>query len=208
MDLAVGEIDSLRKEMSMLQLKDIRKNYEEGDHVVRALRGISLQFRKSEFVSILGPSGCGKTTLLSLLLGLEAPDSGEILGMEGQKLSAVFQEDRLCENTTPVSNIRLVNPSLSKEEAQGMLRDLGLEGSLGQPVRTLSGGMKRRVAILRALAADYDVLLCDEPFKGLDQATKALVMDYFLGKTKGKTVILVTHDQGETEALGGHFLLL
>lgn len=192
----------------MLQLKDIRKNYEEGDHVVRALRGISLQFRKSEFVSILGPSGCGKTTLLSLLLGLEMPDSGEILGMEGQKLSAVFQEDRLCENTTPVSNIRLVNPSLSKEEAQGMLRDLGLEGSLGQPVRTLSGGMKRRVAILRALAADYDVLLCDEPFKGLDQATKALVMDYFLGKTKGKTVILVTHDQGETEALGGHFLLL
>ena len=89
-----------------------------------------------------------------------------------------------------------------------MLRDLGLEGSLGQPVRTLSGGMKRRVAILRALAADYDVLLCDEPFKGLDQATKALVMDYFLGKTKWKTVILVTHDQGETDALGGHFLLL
>ena len=70
------------------------------------------------------------------------------------------------------------------------------------------GACQAALAILRALAADYDVLLCDEPFKGLDQATKALVMDYFLGKTKGKTVILVTHDQGETEALGGHFLLL
>ena len=68
--------------------------------------------------------------------------------------------------------------------------------------------MKRRVAILRALAADYDEPLCDAPFNGLDQATKALVMGYFLGKTKGKTVILVTHDQGEAETLGGHFLLL
>ena len=158
--------------------------------------------------AVMAPSGTGKTTLLRILLGLERPDSGTVEGLAGKRLTAVFQEDRLCENTTPVSNIRLVNPSLSKAEAQGMLRDLGLEGSLGQPVRTLSGGMKRRVAILRALAADYDVLLCDEPFKGLDQATKALVMGYFLGKTKGKTVILVTHDQGEAETLGGHFLLL
>lgn len=208
MDLAVGEIDSLRKEMSMLQLKDIRKNYEEGDHVVRALRGISLQFRKSEFVSILGPSGCGKTTLLSLLLGLEAPDQGEILGLEGLRKSAVFQEDRLCENAGAVSNIRLVNPALTKGETEGMLRELGLSDSLRQPVRTLSGGMKRRVAILRALAADYDVLFCDEPFKGLDQDTKTLVMGYFVRKTQGKTVILVTHDKSEAQALGGELLLL
>ena len=187
-----------------ITLQNVSKSF--GDKQV--LEGVSHTFPQGELTCVMGPSGCGKTTLLSLLLGLEAPDSGEILGMEGQKLSAVFQEDRLCENTTPVSNIRLVNPSLSKAEAQGMLRDLGLEGSLGQPVRTLSGGMKRRVAILRALAADYDVLLCDEPFKGLDQATKALVMGYFLGTTKGKTVSLVTHDQGEAETLGGHFLLL
>ena len=138
-----------------ITLQNVSKSF--GDKQV--LEGFSHTFPQGELTCVMGPSGCGKTTLLSLLLGLEAPDSGEILGMEGQKLSAVFQEDRLCENTTPVSNIRLVNPSLSKAEAQGMLRDLVLEGSLGQPVRTLSGGMKRRVAILRALAADYDVLL-------------------------------------------------
>ena len=85
---------------------------------------------------------------------------------------------------------------------------LGLGDSLGQPVRTLSGGMKRRVAILRALAAEYDVLFCDEPFKGLDQATKAQVLDYFLARTQGKTVLVVTHDPEEAKSLGGHTLLL
>ena len=120
----------------------------------------------------------------------------------------MFQEDRLCENASAVSNIRLVNPALSKGEAEAMLRELGLGDSLGQPVRTLSGGMKRRVAILRALAAEYDVLFCDEPFKGLDQATKAQVLDYFLARTQGKTVLVVTHDPEEAKSLGGHTLLL
>ena len=187
-----------------IELQNVSKFFGEK----QVLQNFSHVFPEGELTCVMGPSGCGKTTLLSLLLGLEQPDSGRVLGMEGRRKSAVFQEDRLCENAGAVSNLRLVNPTLTREEAEAMLRDLDLGDSLRQPVRTLSGGMKRRVAILRALAADYDVLLCDEPFKGLDQATKALVMDYFLGKTKGKTVILVTHDQGETEALGGHFLLL
>ena len=174
----------------------------------QVLQGFSHTFPQGKLTCVMGPSGCGKTTLLSLLLGLERPDSGEIRGMEGQRLSAVFQEDRLCENAGAVSNIRLVNPALSKAAAEDMLEELGLGDSLRQPVRTLSGGMKRRVAILRALAAEYDVLLCDEPFKGLDEATKAQVMDYFLGKTQGKTVILVTHDPGEAKSLGGELLLL
>lgn len=146
--------------------------------------------------------------LLSLLLGLVQPDAGEIRGMEGRKLSAIFQEDRLCENAGAVSNLRLVNPRLSKGEAEKMLRSLGLGDSLGQPVRTLSGGMKRRVAILRALGAPYDTLLCDEPFKGLDEATKEQVIAYFQEKTRGKTVILVTHEKSEAQALGGELLLL
>ena len=85
---------------------------------------------------------------------------------------------------------------------------MGLGDSLGQPVRTLSGGMKRRVAILRALAAEYDVLLADEPFKGLDEATKEQVMATFLERTQGKTVLLVTHETREAQALGGELLLL
>ena len=146
----------------------------------QVLQDFSHTFPEGELTCIMGPSGCGKTTLLSLLLGLEQPDAGEILGMEGRRKSAVFQEDRLCENASAVSNIRLVNPALSK----------------------------RRVAILRALAAEYDVLFCDEPFKGLDQATKAQVLDYFLARTQGKTVLVVTHDPEEAKSLGGHTLLL
>lgn len=172
------------------------------------LEDFSLTLPDRGLTVLSGPSGCGKTTLLSLLLGLEQPDSGRVLGMEGRRKSAVFQEDRLCENAGAASNLRLVNPTLTREEAEAMLRNLDLGDSLRQPVRTLSGGMKRRVAILRALAAEYDVLLCDEPFKGLDEATKAQVMDYFLGKTQGKTVILVTHDPGEAKFLGGELLLL
>lgn len=187
-----------------IELRDVCKSYGEK----KVLDHFSHKFPEGELTCIMGLSGCGKTTLLSLLLGLESPDSGQIFGMEGRKKSAVFQENRLCENTGAVSNIRLVNPSLTKEETEAMLCALGLSDSLRQPVRTLSGGMKRRVAILRALAAEYDVLFLDEPFKGLDTGTKSLVMGYFLGKTKGKTVILVTHDPSEAETLGGRLLLL
>ena len=181
-----------------IELQNVSKAFGEK----QVLQDFSHTFPEGELTCVMGPSGCGKTTLLSLLLGLEQPDAGEILGMEGRRKSAVFQEDRLCENASAVSNIRLVNPALSKGEAEAMLRELGLGDSLGQPVRTLSGGMKRRVAILRALAAEYD------PFKGLDQATKAQVLDYFLARTQGKTVLVVTHDPEEAKSLGGHTLLL
>ena len=138
---------------------------------------------------LMAPSGAGKTTLLRILMGLESSDRGTILGLEGLRLSAVFQEDRLCENLNPVSNLRLVTPSLSRKEAEEALRAVGLTDCLKQPARELSGGMRRRVAILRALLADYDLLLLDEPFKGLDQETK-------------ETVMADTHDQTELEAMG------
>ena len=92
-----------------IELREVSKAF--GDKQV--LQGFSHTFPQGKLTCVMGPSGCGKTTLLSLLLGLERPDSGEIRGMEGQRLSAVFQEDRLCENAGAVSNIRLVNPALS-----------------------------------------------------------------------------------------------
>ena len=187
-----------------IELREVSKAF--GDKQV--LQGFSHTFPQGKLTCVMGPSGCGKTTLLSLLLGLERPDSGEIRGMEGQRLSAVFQEDRLCENAGAVSNIRLVNPALSKAAAEDMLEELGLGDSLRQPVREFSGGMKRRTAILRALIAPYDVLFADEPFQGLDQDTKGLVLDYWREQTRGKTVILVTHDLAEAEALGDHILSL
>ena len=143
----------------------------------------------------MGPSGCGKTTLLRILLGLETADAGTITGLEGRRMSAVFQEDRLCENVSAVSNLRLVNPALSRRAAEAALTELGLGEALSQPVREFSGGMKRRVAILRALLAEFDLLLADEPFKGLDEETKRQTMAYFAEHTRGKTVILVTHEE-------------
>ncbi|MDD3334691.1 MAG: ATP-binding cassette domain-containing protein [Eubacteriales bacterium] len=147
---------------------------------------------------LMGPSGCGKTTLLRLLMGLLQPDAGEVRG--SSKMSAVFQENRLLEPFNAIANVELATGA-SRGEIERLLMELGLEKeSLFQPVSAFSGGMKRRVALARALLAEYDALFLDEPFKGLDDETKARVMRIVSERTKGKTVLLVTHD--ETETLG------
>ena len=187
-----------------VELKNISKAYGEK----QVLSGFSRLFQEGETTCIMGASGCGKTTLLRLLLGLEIPDSGEILGMEGRKKSAIFQEDRLVDSISASANLRLVSPALSRSQAEQLLTDVGLGDSLHQPVRELSGGMKRRVAILRALAADCDILLADEPFVGLDDATKQQTMELFRQCTQGKTVLLVTHEEREAEVFGSSVLRL
>lgn len=159
----------------------------------------SAVFKEGVVTGIMAPSGEGKTTLLRMLMGVEKPDSGEILGMEGAKKSAVFQEDRLCENLTAEANIRLVNPKLSAAEVREALASIGLGDSLEQPVCEFSGGMRRRVAILRALLSEYDVLFLDEPFRGLDEKTKLAVIEDVKRRCVGKTVLLVTHDAKELE---------
>lgn len=171
-----------------------------GDKAV--LRSFCAVFPAGQLSCVMGPSGAGKTTLLRLLMGLEAPDSGTITGLEGARLSAVFQEDRLCGYLSPIGNLRLVAPALSDAAAVGLLRAFALRGCEQQPCRELSGGMLRRVALLRALTADYDALLLDEPFKGLDRETKALVMRETRSRCAGRTVILVTHEADEAEAMG------
>ena len=175
------------------------KHISKADGEKQVLRDFSNLFPEGETTCIMGTSGCGKTTLLHLLLGLETPDSGEILGMENKKKSAVFQENRLVDPISAPANLRLVTPSLSRSQAEQLLTEVGLGDSLHQPVRELSGGMQRRVAILRALAADYDILLADEPFVGLDDATKQQTMELFRQRTAGKTVLLVTHEEREAE---------
>lgn len=185
-------------------LSHVSKAY--GD--VKVLEDFSHAFPLGRTTCVMGPSGRGKTTLLRLLLGLEAPDSGEISGLAGLRKSAIFQEDRLCENITAVANLRLAAPALSRREAEEALAALGLGDSLRQPVREFSGGMKRRAAILRALCAEYDLLLADEPFQGLDRELKRRTMEYFRERTAGKTVILVTHSEEEADFLGGGAFLL
>ena len=166
------------------------------------LRDVSGTLAAGRITGLMAPSGAGKTTLLRILMGLEQADSGRIDGLDGLRLSAVFQEDRLCDQLDGVSNLRLVTPSLSRAEARNALEAVGLADCIGQPTQELSGGQRRRVAILRGLLADYDLLILDEPFKGLDRETKQLVIEDTQRRCMGKTVLLVTHDPTELDALG------
>ena len=166
------------------------------------LRDFSAVLPVGQVTGLMAPSGAGKTTLLRILMGLERPDGGTIDGLAGLRLSAVFQEDRLCDNLDPSANIRLINPTLGRRETEDALAAVGLAGCLRQPARELSGGMRRRVAILRALLAEYDLLFLDEPFKGLDRETTETVMADTRRRCAGRTVLLVTHDVAELDAMG------
>ncbi len=187
----------------MLKAVQIRKSFGE----LCVLENFTHEFAEGKSTAVLGKSGCGKTTLLNILMGLQTPDSGEVV--RDGKISAVFQENRLCENLTASANIRLVTGKrLSKAQIAEELAAVGLSGCENKPVRELSGGMKRRTSLLRALLAEYDILFADEPFKGLDADTKREVMRYFKEKTSGKTVVLVTHDNDECEALADDIIRL
>jgi len=187
-----------------IEILDISKTY--GSNVV--FDRFNCQIVNGTVTCIMGLSGRGKTTLLRIMLGLEQPDSGQISGMENQRKSVVFQEDRLCENLNAASNIRLVcrmpiktNNIIEALSVVGMTSDF-----IKQPTRSMSGGQRRRVAILRALMVEYDILFLDEPFKGLDMKTKEKVILYTKEQSKGKTVIFVTHDKEECEVMGGRII--
>lgn len=180
----------------MLEMKNVSKAFD-GQPV---LRGFSARFPEGSRTCVMGASGCGKTTLLRLLLGLIRPDGGEVCIRPGTRFSAVFQEDRLLEQLTAAANVRLAAPRVEAGQAEAALLALGIpKDSLIQPVSAFSGGMKRRAALCRALLAEYDVLVLDEPYKGLDEDTRARVMRLVAEYTRGRTVILVTHDPQEAE---------
>ena len=128
-----------------LQAINVTKKY--GENIV--LDNFSYNFSDSGYTCIMGQSGCGKSTLLLILMGLVKPDSGEVRGRSA-KISAVFQEDRLCEDLTVLANLRLVFGKSRNDELLAALSEIGLDGCENQPVRELSGGMKRRLALLRA----------------------------------------------------------
>jgi NitT/TauT family transport system ATP-binding protein len=174
-----------------LELIGVSKRF--GDKMV--FSGLNLFFPMGKSSCVMGPSGCGKTTLLRLLMGLELPDSGEIYSIS--PLSVVFQEDRLLNSLTPLGNLRLIAGKGRDEELTTLLAELGLTEGLKKPLRGYSGGMNRRVAIARALLVDYELLLLDEPFKGLDEETRARAAEVILTRARGKTIILVTHDPAE-----------
>ncbi len=182
-------------------ITNLSKSY--GETVV--FRDFSARLPLGETTVITGVSGGGKTTLLRLILGLETPDGGEIAGVPARR-AAVFQEDRLCPQLTALENVLLTAGRKKEHEARDILARLGLGESLAVPAAELSGGMRRRCALARALCAESDLLVLDEPFKGLDEANRRAAMDAVRAVSDDKTVLLVTHDAAEAEFFGGNRL--
>lgn len=168
---------------------------------------LDLTFNAGQITCIMGKSGCGKTTLMRMLMGLERPDSGSITGVRNIRISAVFQEDRLCESLSASANAAIALPDcFARSDSDRILNFLGLGEDLLKPVSDMSGGMRRRVALARALAAEYDLLLLDEPFTGLDIAARNRCIQCILQYAPGKTLLIVTHDPDIPSILGGNIL--
>lgn len=190
-----------------IELKSICKSYD-GKQV---LDNVNITLLPGEITCIMGVSGIGKTTLVNILAGTVKPDSSEITGLQKGKISAVFQEDRLLEWETALSNVLFVtNPAREYiDKAKALLAQVGLEDSIHKKTAELSGGMKRRVCICRALIADYDLLILDEPYKGLDETTKENMIQLILDCVpKTAAALCVTHDTSEAIRLGGHVITL
>ncbi len=188
--------------MNGIELLNVSKRF--GEKVV--LDNFSHTFENASITCLMGASGSGKTTLLNILLGIISADSGEISGVPND-ISAVFQEDRLCESFSAIANIIAVTgKAVPETEISECLSKLGLEGNEKVPVSTLSGGMKRRVAIARALLAKSELIIFDEPFKGLDEDIKQKTIETILEYTKGKTLIIATHDINDSKLLSANVL--
>jgi sulfonate transport system ATP-binding protein len=197
-----------------LSVREVGKSYgPTGTHVL-ALEGISLEARRGEFVCLVGASGCGKTTLLNLIAGLDTPTSGEI-AING-RASLLFQEAALFPWLTAAGNVELPLrlskvPSFDrKREAHELLDLVHLTGFADKRPHELSGGMRQRVAVARALAQHADILLMDEPFGSLDAMTRDLLHDELerIWQDTGITIVFVTHDVREAVRLGDRILVL
>ena len=189
-------------------IRDLSKSY--GGRPV--LSGLNMTFTSQSPCCLMSPSGSGKTTLFRILMGLETADSGSIHFTDdtGRTLpgrpgfSVVFQEDRLCEAFTPLENVRMTaGRSLPPEQIRKEMALLLPEESLDRPVSTLSGGMKRRTALCRAILTPSSGLLMDEPFTGLDDAMRRQVIRYLLDRLAGRLLLLSTHSQEDVSLLGG-----
>ncbi|MEG1931502.1 MAG: ATP-binding cassette domain-containing protein [Pygmaiobacter sp.] len=178
-----------------ITIEHLTKRY--GAHTV--LRDFSAALQEGSVSVLMGPSGCGKTTLLRMLMGFEQPDSGALHGLEGVRISATFQEDRLCAGISAVANLSLVSER-PRWELETELAAFGLDGKAAHaPVQTLSGGEARRVAILRCMEAPSELLLLDEPLRGLDRATREAVLCAIKERRNGRTMLWVTHDAADAE---------
>lgn len=181
----------------MTELKNVYKSY----GAQQVLSGFSLALENGSRTALMGRSGSGKTTVLNLIMSLIKPDSGEVIIKKGTRFGTVFQEDRLIEGLCAEANCRLVMKP-PYDRANELLSRLGISGELlKKPAGELSGGERRRVAIARALLCDPEMIILDEPFKGIDAQTLPAVISETDIAARGKTLVLVTHSEEEALAL-------
>lgn len=213
----------------MLQLKEIVKKYKTGDTEVEALRGVSLTFRNSEFVSILGQSGCGKTTLLNIIGGLDQYTSGDLVingkstkqfkdrdwdTYRNHSIGFVFQSYNLIPHQTVLANVELaltlsgVSKAERRKRAIEVLTKVGLADQIHKKPNQMSGGQMQRVAIARALINDPDILLADEPTGALDSATSVQIMELLKEISKDRLIIMVTHNPELAESYSSRIIRL
>ncbi len=214
--------DIVRSSKYKLEARNIRKEFNDGESSVVAIEDLNLSVDQSEFCVLVGPSGCGKSTFLYLAAGFEKPTSGEIL-LNGTPIDGpgpdrgfVFQEFALYPWKTVLSNVSFgleiqgMDKTEARKRAEKYIRTIGLEGFENSYPHTLSGGMKQRVGIARALAYDPEVLLMDEPFGSLDAQTKKLMQQELLRvwTETQKTVLYVTHSVVEASFLADRVVVL
>ena len=202
---------------TILSIKNLKKNYHDIDGEVCAIGDINLDIYDKELVSIVGPSGCGKTSLLSILSNLEKKSGGTLsFNKENVKLGYMLQKDALFPWKTILENCLIgleINHTLNDTTRNRVIKLLSTYG-LGEFINkypdSLSGGMKQRVALIRTLAIEPDILLLDEPFSALDYQTRLALSDdvYKIIKNEGKTAILVTHDLAEAISLSDRVVVL
>ena len=208
--------------MEQIIIKNLSKSY----GTLTVLKNVDLTLDRYKTYCLMSPSGTGKTTLFRILMGLEKADEGDIIWNVGSgagtetdtdasrslRISAVFQEDRLCPTFSPLENVMMVqkgkSSEFSMEEIRTTMCRLLPEECLNRPVSTLSGGMKRRTAILRALLTRSDLLLMDEPFTGLDEGTKDEVIKFLKEYRQDRFLLISTHQKEDVEKLGGILLTL
>jgi putative ABC transport system ATP-binding protein len=204
---------------SLLKLEDVWKTYTMGQIKVPALQGISLEIQKSDFVAIIGASGSGKSTMMNLIGCLDIPTKGKIMlkgkditklkesdlaTLRGKTIGFIFQQYNLIQNMNSFDNVLLplefleVGENIAAKRVRELLNTVGLNDKLSSLPSQLSGGQQQRVSIARALIADPEIILADEPTGNLDSSTGRAIMELFtkLWKKQGKTLIMVTHDLG------------
>ncbi len=184
-----------------MELNNITKSYD-GKKV---LDKFSLSVKKGKTVCLFGESGCGKTTVLNIVSGLTDIDGGEIIGTDGKRISYLFQEDRLLESATAEENIML--SAKNKELSKKIIDVCEISDFLNQYPSQMSG-MKRRIAIARAIAFDGDIVLLDEPFNGIDTKRVEKISEFLLEFLKDKVCIVVTHSLFEAELLEAEIINL